>query len=137
MSEKLNIKAIFMLAVFLPAFFVQSWKVTLVYAWYYSNRDKIAERFCENLDRPELMCSGKCHLTKVIEDVKEDRDQWKKSAQLSIDERTINLFHPKLYPSTIKLSDFLTDNGGFYYQEPFSDPEQPSVFHPPKYGLTA
>ncbi len=132
LNEQINIKGIFLLVIVLPAFLVQSWKVTMVYAWYYANRDKIAERFCENLDRPELMCSGKCHIQKVIEDVKQDRDRWKKSAQVSIDERSITFISPKLYPSTIKVFTPGSEKSGFYYQWPYSDPDHSGVFRPPK-----
>lgn len=131
LSEKLDIRGIILLILVLPAFLIQSWKVTMVYAWYYANRDKIAERFCENLDRPELMCSGKCHITKVIEEVKNDRDQWKKSAQISIDERSITLFQPKIYPSNIKLLIPDLDDKGFFYQFPYTIPYHSDVFRPP------
>lgn len=30
---------------------------------YQVNKDYIIENFCENIDEPELMCSGKCYLS--------------------------------------------------------------------------
>jgi hypothetical protein len=137
LNDRISIKGLVLLMIVLPAFLIQSWKVTMVYAWYYANRDKIAERFCENLDRPELMCAGKCHITKVIEDVKKDRDQWKKSAEISIDERSFNLINPKSYPSNIKVLTLSSIPTGFFYQRPYSDPDRSGVFRPPKYLLSA
>lgn len=124
-----------MLILVLPSFLVQSWKITLVYVWYYANRDVIAEKFCENLDRPELMCSGKCHIQKIIEQVKNDRDQWKKSARNSVDERSITLIHENENSEKLKknLPDYVT--GCFYYQPPFSVKGAQSVFRPPKSSL--
>ncbi len=33
--------------------------------WYQLDRDSFAERFCENIERPQLECSGSCQLTKL------------------------------------------------------------------------
>jgi len=30
--------------------------------WYQVDRDSFAERFCENIERPELQCHGSCQL---------------------------------------------------------------------------
>jgi hypothetical protein len=34
---------------------------------YQVNMDFIIENFCENTDKPEMHCDGKCHLSKQIE----------------------------------------------------------------------
>ncbi len=36
------------------------------YIDYYVNQDFIARELCENKDKPELNCKGKCHLDKEI-----------------------------------------------------------------------
>lgn len=42
--------------------------------WYEANKDYITQNFCENLDRPELNCCGKCFLKKQLKTVdKHDR----------------------------------------------------------------
>lgn len=33
---------------------------------FYLNQDEIAEKYCENKDKPELKCHGKCHLNKEL-----------------------------------------------------------------------
>ena len=38
------------------------------------NQEEIAEEFCENKDKPELKCDGKCHLTKVLQDQSNEDD---------------------------------------------------------------
>lgn len=37
--------------------------------WYEANKDYITQNFCENLDRPELNCCGKCFLKKQLKTV--------------------------------------------------------------------
>ncbi len=33
--------------------------------WYQLDRDSFAERFCENIERPQLECRGSCQLAKL------------------------------------------------------------------------
>ena len=40
---------------------------SLILVNYEFNTDYIIENFCENTDKPEMQCNGKCHLAKQIE----------------------------------------------------------------------
>lgn len=42
-------------------------RVSLTYAYYNLDTKGFIEAFCENKDKPELACNGKCHLKKVLE----------------------------------------------------------------------
>ena len=42
-------------------------RVSLTYAYYYMDTASFIERLCENLDKPQLECNGKCQLKKVAE----------------------------------------------------------------------
>jgi hypothetical protein len=37
------------------------------YLWYFLDNASFENAFCENLDKPELQCHGKCHLTEIAE----------------------------------------------------------------------
>ncbi len=37
----------------------------LTYAYYYIDQSDFIAQFCENTDKPELKCNGKCHLKEV------------------------------------------------------------------------
>ncbi len=39
----------------------------LIVIAYYANKDFIAKTLCENKDKPELKCKGKCHLNKDLQ----------------------------------------------------------------------
>jgi len=41
--------------------------VAFTYAYYYLDPIDFIEKLCENKDKPELQCNGKCHLKKVVE----------------------------------------------------------------------
>ena len=49
-----------------------------VYAEFKSNQAYIAENLCENRDRPELNCKGKCYLMKKLKDA-EDKEKKQES----------------------------------------------------------
>jgi len=42
---------------------------------YITNYDYIVEVLCENRDRPELQCDGKCYLAKLLAEEQRDHDQ--------------------------------------------------------------
>lgn len=50
-----------------------------IIAWYELNKDYVAETLCENKDKPELECNGKCYLSKQLKKVdnetKSEQDQ--------------------------------------------------------------
>jgi hypothetical protein len=65
--------------------------------WYESNKEMIAAEMCENRDKPEMNCNGKCVLAKKIA-AAEQRDQSfphpskieSKIAPCVIEERSVN-----------------------------------------------
>lgn len=44
-----------------------SLQVSLTYAYYNLDTVGFIEKLCENKDKPELQCNGKCHLKKLVE----------------------------------------------------------------------
>lgn len=36
---------------------------------YQINQEEITEEFCENKEKPELECNGKCHLSKQLDEI--------------------------------------------------------------------
>lgn len=51
-----------------------SWQ-TFVVIHFYANQDQIEAEHCENKDKPELQCHGKCHLQKQMEKTELASDQ--------------------------------------------------------------
>ena len=48
-------------------FLLQVFSASLILVNYEINTDYIIENFCENTDKLEMQCNGKCHLAKQIE----------------------------------------------------------------------
>lgn len=38
----------------------------LVSGWFFAQQSSLAEKYCENLDRPQLNCDGQCFLAKKL-----------------------------------------------------------------------
>ena len=46
---------------------LQSSKHAIIYTWYHLNKEEVSAKYCKNLNKPELLCSGKCYIRTVIE----------------------------------------------------------------------
>ena len=44
-------------------------------SWYELNKDYVATVLCENQDKPQLQCNGKCYLKKQIEKTSEKQEK--------------------------------------------------------------
>ncbi len=57
--------------VFLPlmllALVLQTGREALLFAWYHYNLSEFEQRFCENINQPQLECHAKCQLEKMVE----------------------------------------------------------------------
>lgn len=45
-----------------------------VIVWYEANQDYIASELCENKEKPQLHCNGKCYLKKQLNKVDDTRN---------------------------------------------------------------
>lgn len=57
------------------AFLAQMFSASFIVLNYEANQSYIIENFCENLDKPELKCDGKCHLAKQIKEDTEHKEE--------------------------------------------------------------
>lgn len=70
----------------------------MVYLDWKYHQDEIIEQFCVNKESPELMCSGKCHLAKMMDLQSKDSDGPlpKRTAELNLQPWDMN-------PQSLKL----------------------------------
>lgn len=60
--------------ILLFAIFMQLFSKAIIITEYYLNKDYIAQNLCENKDKPQKHCEGKCHLQKQLkEDEKKEQ----------------------------------------------------------------
>lgn len=105
------------------------WSGSLILLNFGLNQTSIIEKFCENTDKPELKCNGKCHLSKQI---KEDTEK-KSETPATINEVTTIVLAKEEIPS-FEFKFFTSNNSG--HQSPYLEPDYSnqlqSVFHPPQ-----
>ena len=93
------------------------------------NTAYIIENFCENTDKPEMHCDGKCHLTKQIQADSEQKSETPAAENeimtfvLSIEETSS--FEFKLFESEFAQANSL-------YLEGNCSNHVRSIFHPPQ-----
>jgi len=102
-------------------------KPVFPYLDYLARRSYIIEKFCENKDKPEMACNGKCHLNEKVREnesssesdqIPVSKRQWKQPEFL------LGTWHNDLF-----LSEQLASGTSYinYYEYQYSE----SVFHPP------
>lgn len=115
--------------VFLSALIlINSVKTSLTYAYFELDPIGFIENLCENKDKPELECNGKCHLKKVAKS---------QDSKQNTPESIINFEEVVLYTSSI--SEFLFPKvipnilaNLNTYQNLYSFINAYDFFHPPK-----
>jgi hypothetical protein len=50
--------------------------------WYQANKNYIAQNLCENRDKPEMKCCGKCYLKKQLRNADNNTEKQNKQAPL-------------------------------------------------------
>ncbi|MBP9152453.1 MAG: hypothetical protein KBF73_09240 [Flavobacteriales bacterium] len=108
---------------------VQVMSASLILFNYEVNTASIIEKFCENKDKPELHCDGKCHLAKQIQADSEQKSETPASESelmtfvLTIQKTTA--FEFKFFRSDIAQANSLYIEGNYSNQ-------LQSIFHPPQ-----
>lgn len=117
-----KLKAYFFLVIVTVFTFSQ----VLVVASFLSNRSFIAKNLCENIDRPELECNGKCFLMKKL---KEDEEQ--KSSDQSVSAEVIFFLNHDQISVNIQ-KQFVEERQSVFTESAIVlDGYSISIFHPP------
>lgn len=111
------------------AFLAQMFSASFIVLNYEVNQSYIIENFCENLDKPELKCDGKCHLAKQI---KEDADH-KEEAPIVLNEMLSFVLAVEELPA-FDFDNYDTDDFKFnsHYLEGNYSNSLESLFRPPQ-----
>jgi len=101
-----------------------------IIAYYELNKSYIAQNLCENRDKPQIKCCGKCYLRKQLKKA-EDENTGSKQLPTKIDKVEVAAFFP-LAPIHISVQGFsLKVIFHDRYQQPSGSDPLSSIFHPP------
>ena len=103
-----------------------------IYTWFELNKEYIAATLCENRDRPELVCCGKCVLTKHLAKADGFEKSNPKQQSAKPDKTETNSF---ILPAPVNTASYalprsLSPQNGIV-KERSCTAFQASVFHPP------
>lgn len=103
-----------------------------VMAWYEINKDYIAAELCENKDKPELQCAGKCYLKKQIDKVEESGDTDDKNTPTKNKKTEL----PEYVLTAPSLCTFFIAEESADFHDKYTSPRGTlyitSIFHPPQ-----
>ena len=107
-------------------------KLSIV-AWFELNQEYIAATLCENRDKPELVCCGKCVLTKQLKKADDTEQQDKKNTQNKAEQHSMVVY---VLPSDPDQQLYSSDYPELAVQNPvvpahFAVAVLAAVFHPP------
>jgi|SRR5690554_420839 len=99
-----------------------------IFAEYIMDVETFTELYCENTDKPEMECNGKCHLTKQLaenEEQKHDKDIQSPPEVL--------LFYAKVNIEIKELLPFFFEKKtSFYYNSNLNEGVAQDVLQPPQ-----
>ncbi|TYB76673.1 hypothetical protein ES676_04830 [Bizionia saleffrena] len=104
-----------------------SFKTSIVYGWYALDIESFVEELCENKDRPELKCNGKCYLNEITANNSAQEKQTLpnlKWDQLVFCQTELTLNEAPLYP--------VVKRENFQYNILYKSTLFYSIFHPPQ-----
>ena len=101
--------------------------VPFTYAYYYLDQSGFIALLCENKDKPELECNGKCHLKKITQ---KETDENNSPIPVIIEKEIILFFQN---PTKNTAIEFIEERSIFdMYLTHYSYTEAYSLFHPPR-----
>jgi hypothetical protein len=112
----------------LVGFLGQTFSKYFIVLDYQLNKSYIAANLCENRNRPEMKCAGKCYLCRRLKnEEKKDQDNPERKAE--------NKFESTSFPSGLVLrhpTPVTTTLQYPHFQEAICNSFTGSVFHPPQ-----
>lgn len=123
----MKISSIIFSLVFSTLILFSNLRVTITYAYYELDPIGFIEKLCENKDKPELQCNGKCHLKKVAESNTDNQQEPTKSTTLK--EITLFVIQKSEY-TLVKINT--SENINFDYKNLYSFSGIHQIDRPPQ-----
>ncbi|NRD22632.1 hypothetical protein HNV10_05230 [Winogradskyella litoriviva] len=120
---------VYIVLVFLTSLILfNSAKASLTYAYFELDPIGFIDRLCENKDKPELQCNGKCHLKKVAE----SQDKQQTTPESIVDFKELILYPSPSSDFELPIKIFLEKQEQIAYQNLYSFHNSNNCFHPPR-----
>jgi len=98
-----------------------------VYLGFEANQNYIVKEFCENRDKPQMHCEGKCYLMKKLKQAQEkEQKQERQSQKLQVQDAVVSS------PVTFKRYAFAETELRIPFSTGMPQSIKNSIFHPPQ-----
>lgn len=102
-------------------------RVSFTFVYYKLDPIGFIEELCENKDKPELQCNGKCHLKKVAQTTGDKNEPTK-----MVNYEELQLFKQDIAEYTIQINFFNLKKESISYLNLYNFSYKSSCFHPPQ-----
>ena len=103
-------------------------KASLTYAYFELDPIGFIENLCENKDKPELQCNGKCHLKKVAQ----SQDKQQTTPESIIDFKELILYPSPTSNFDLPVRIYSKKQQQLAYQNLYYFHNSKNCFHPPR-----
>jgi hypothetical protein len=118
-----------LIAIFaLAGILLQTFSQVVIVAQFYANQDYIAKNLCENRDKPQMHCNGKCCLKKKLA---QEGKQQAPSPRTQKEEQVVNLFFTDTKFEITHFIPAMRSTSYLSYNDLQTVSFPHSVFHPP------
>lgn len=107
---------------------VNSMRASFIYAYYNIDPISFIEALCENQDKPELQCNGKCQLKKVAE----SQDKKQTTPESIIDFKQLVFYPQSIDEYQLPLIILTKKQLQIAYQNLYTYCNSDDCFHPPR-----
>lgn len=102
--------------------------ITAIYGWYTVSIENFIEQLCENKNKPELQCDGKCYLSKIISETQKEE-----SPSFIMLEWEQLIFCQVAFPQESAYIARFKKINNFRYTLHYNFKNTESIFNPPRY----
>src|SRR5690554_601133 len=99
-----------------------------IFVEYITDIEAFTELYCENKDKPDMNCNGKCHLTEQLA----ENEEQKQNKELQAPTEIILYYAPSNIELIKEAEFFVERNSVFYFNPDLTEGISHMIFHPPQ-----
>jgi hypothetical protein len=99
-----------------------------IFAEYVMDIEQFTELYCENKDKPELKCNGKCHLADQLADNQEEKE----SKDIQVSPEILMFIAVANFEIEEHLDFYVEENISYYFNTDLTEGIGNVIFQPPQ-----
>lgn len=99
-----------------------------IFVEYIMDIEQFTELYCENKDKPELKCNGKCHLADQLADNQEEKE----SKEVQVSPEVLMIFANPTMDIEIPAKFYVQESISYYFNTDLTEGIVNLIFHPPQ-----